>query len=131
MSGRKSYKPTVEDRNRVETLSGMGIKHDDICCLIMHANKPISLKTLYKYFRLELDRGKAKANSSISQALYRKAQAGDVAAQIFWLKAQCGWSEKHRVELTGKDGAPIEQNTNVKISDEQLERVARKVESEF
>jgi hypothetical protein len=126
------FKPTVEDRKRVETLSGMGLRHDEIRILVPDKNgKPITLNTLYKYFRKELDRGKARASSSIANALYRKAQAGDVAAQIFWLKAQCGWSEKHRVELTGKDGAPIEQNTNVKISDEQLERVARKVESEF
>jgi hypothetical protein len=31
-----------------------------------------------------------------------------VAAQIFWMKTRGGWSEKRWVELTGKEGGPIE-----------------------
>jgi len=31
-----------------------------------------------------------------------------VSACIFWMKARCGWSEKTGVELTGKDGAPLQ-----------------------
>ncbi len=60
-----------------------------------------------KHFRNELDTSKARANAVISQALFRNAKSGNVAAQIFWLKTQAGWRETNHYELTGKDGEKL------------------------
>ena len=64
----------------------------------------ISEPTLRKHFREELDTSKARANAVISQALFKNAKDGNVAAQKFWLKTQAGWRETNYHELTGKDG---------------------------
>lgn len=54
-------------------------------------------------------RGKAKAIGSVAQGLLQKARDGDTASAIFYLKTQAGWREKNDLEITGKDGGPIEQ----------------------
>jgi hypothetical protein len=44
----------------------------------------------------------------VAQSLFNMAtQGNNVAAAIFWMKARAGWREKHDLELTGKDGAPL------------------------
>lgn len=66
--------------------------------------KPISPVTLRKYFREELDRGLTVTKMRVGGALVRSAlgvaptehhagYAGNVTAQIFYLKTQAGWKE--------------------------------------
>jgi hypothetical protein len=102
-----SFEPTPEQRRTVEMLSAMGVPQEKICLLILSKRgKPIDLKTLRKYFRLELDTGSTKANQAVAGALYKKAIDPDggspsVTAAIFWLKTRARWSEKTEVELSG------------------------------
>jgi len=51
----------------------------------------------------------------IVQTPIRKIYAPDPTAAIFWLKNRQSrkWRDKQETELTGKDGAPIEQNLTV------------------
>jgi len=68
----------------------------------------ISLMTLHKYFREELDTSAAKANSNVARNLLQKATGNgptSVTAAIWWTKARMGWSE--RTEHTGADGGPL------------------------
>jgi len=91
MSQGKQHEPNEKDRKMVESMTGHGIPHLDIAKVV-----GISLPTLYKWYRLELDTGAVKANSMIAQSLYQKALgngAGAVAACIFWLKVRAGWVE--------------------------------------
>jgi hypothetical protein len=37
--------------------------------------------------------------------------SGNVSAQIFWLKAQGGWREADRLEITGADGKDLLTDT--------------------
>ena len=106
--GTPPFAPTDEQREFVRTLIGLGIRQEDVRLLIFKADgKPISKPTLEKYFRKELDTGTIKANAKVAEALYRKATRGDTTAMIFWLKTRGGWREVNRLELTGKEGAPI------------------------
>jgi hypothetical protein len=97
------HTPTDDYRLLVETSAGLGLPHDQICCLI-----GISDETLRKYYGSELILGKAKASSSIASTLFNKAQAGDTTAMIWWTKAQMRWTETHRHENTGPEGGPQE-----------------------
>jgi len=102
--GRPAFEPTGEQRNMVETLSGLGIPQEQICLLIINptTGKPIDLKTLHKHFRDELDTGLAKANSTIAQSLFKHATGkgpGAVAANIFLAKVRLGWKEAQTVDL--------------------------------
>jgi hypothetical protein len=82
---------TVNDamRQRVQYLAGVGLRQDDISKIIGCASK-----TLRKRFRDELDRGVAEANATVSGYLFASAKAGNVTAQIFWLKVRAHWREK-------------------------------------
>jgi hypothetical protein len=97
------FEPTEEQRRLVRAMAGFGIRQDDIA-----AHLEIDPKTLRKHFRRELDRGTVEANAKVAQSLFNMATSGNnVAAAIFWMKARAGWREKHDLEVTGKDGAPL------------------------
>jgi hypothetical protein len=94
--------PTDEFRKLVESTSGLGLPHEQIAILV-----GIDDKTLRKYYRTELDMGKAKANGQIAKTLFSKAIGGDTTSLIWWTKAQMRWSETMKQELTGEDGSPL------------------------
>tara|TARA_R100000687_G_scaffold35786_1_gene29156 strand:- start:114 stop:374 length:261 start_codon:yes stop_codon:yes gene_type:complete len=52
-----------------------------------------------------------RATAHVSGALYRNAMEGNVSAQIFWLKAQGGWREADRLEITGANGKDLLTDT--------------------
>ena len=97
--GRPLFIKKDEDKKTVEALAIAGVTQRLIAQIVK-----ISEPTLRKHFREELDTSKARANAVISQALFKNAKDGNVAAQIFWLKTQAGWRETNYHELTGKDG---------------------------
>ena len=99
----KAHKPTDETRRMVESTSGLGLPHEQIAILV-----GIDDKTLRKYYRTELDLGKAKANGQIAKTLFGKATGGDTTALIWWTKTQMRWAETQKHELTGADGVPLE-----------------------
>ena len=96
------WHPTDVDRRQVEAMSGFGVPHDDIACIL-----DIDPKTLRKHCRRELDLGMAKANAKIGQTLFQQATNGNIAAAIFWAKSRMGWREKHELQVTGPNGGPI------------------------
>ena len=49
-------------------------------------------------------KGKAKAIANIASNLIKKAQSGDLGAQVFYLKTQAGWKETQRLEGGGDNG---------------------------
>lgn len=49
-------------------------------------------------------KGKAKAIANIASNLIKKAQSGDLGAQVFYLKTQAGWKETQRLEGGGENG---------------------------
>ena len=108
------HEPTPETRKLVESSSGLGLPHESIAVLV-----GIDDKTLRKYYRAELDMGKAKAHGQIAKTLYSKAVAGDTTSLIWWTKSQMRWSETVKNEITGADGEALQgiQVTFVKPSE--------------
>ena len=98
----KAHKPTDETRRMVESTSGLGLPHEQIAILV-----GIDDKTLRKYYRTELDLGKAKANGQIAKTLFSKATSGDTTALIWWTKTQMRWAETVKQEITGADGQDL------------------------
>lgn len=84
------HKPTQKSRNQAEEMAGYGLPHEQIASII-----GMDDKTLRKYYRTELDRGKACANAAVAKSLFQKAtEDKDTTAMIWWTKAQMGWSDK-------------------------------------
>jgi hypothetical protein len=79
----------LQQRAHGGPLAGLGVRQDDIAKIIDCAPK-----TLRKRLRNELDRGVAEANATISGHLFAAAKAGNVIAQMFWLKTRAHWREK-------------------------------------
>jgi hypothetical protein len=86
---RKAFVVNEVLREKVRHLAGVGVRQDDIAKIIGCAPK-----TLRKRCRDDLDRGVAEANATVSGYLFAAAKAGNVPAQIFWLKTRAHWREK-------------------------------------
>lgn len=111
------HKPTAETRKVAHTLAGYGIKQEIICKAL-----GISLPTLHKHYRDELDKGDAQGQGKIGEALFQKAMKGDTAALIFLAKVRLDFKETSRHEHTGADGGPIRTS-----EDSPRERVERRL----
>lgn len=101
--GRKAYQPSEASRKQVLALASFGVRQDQIALYL-----EVDAKTLRKHYRRELDTGHIQANAAVARRLYSAAvEEGNVAAMIFWLKAQAGWREKQELAVTGADGGPL------------------------
>jgi hypothetical protein len=78
---RRAFVVNAAVRDKVRHLAGVGVGQDDIAKIIGCAPK-----TLRKRCRDDLDRGVAEANATVPGYLFAAAKAGNVTAQIFWLK---------------------------------------------
>jgi hypothetical protein len=96
---RKAFVVTEAVREQVRHLAGVGVRQDDIARIIGCAPK-----TLRKRCREDLDRGVAEANATVSGYLFAAAKAGNVTAQIFWLKTRAHWRERPVPDHPAPDG---------------------------
>lgn len=67
-------------------------------------------------------RGKARAIGSVANGLLQRAQAGDTASAIFYLKTQARWTERQEVAHTSPDGSMSPRDTGAAV----LEALRRK-----
>jgi hypothetical protein len=104
--GQAPHVPTQALKNQVEALAAYGVPQEEICKVI-----GISVPTLHKYYRHELDVAMAKANARVAESLFKKA-TGDgtqsVTAAIFWLKTRAGWKETVVNEHSISGSAPLQ-----------------------
>ena len=99
--GKKEIPIDDKMRDQVKTLAGFGMKHEQIAVVMKMCQK-----TLERRFKPELRDGIEHANANVIKSLYRNAvENNNVAAQIFWAKARCGWKETTIVE--GKGPVPL------------------------
>jgi len=107
-TGRPPHKPTAATRKQVDAMAGYGIPQFDIARVL-----GISVITLLKYYREELETAAIRANAAVAQSLWRMATNGNVAAAIFWAKTRMQWTEPPREyinasELPGKKEQAME-----------------------
>jgi hypothetical protein len=115
-AGRHRHQPTAEQRRQVMTLAGLGITQDQIASLLRLAPKTLRLR-----YRQELDTGATEANVRVAQSLFNLAtKEGNVAAQIFWLKARAGWREKQDVTINGTQTIQMQHLVAARAMSEQL-----------
>jgi len=99
--GRPPHEPSKATRELVQLHASVGTRQDVIASIL-----EISVPTLEKHYRKELDEALARANASVGGALFNKAvKDKDTSAMIFWMKTRGKWSEK--VEVSGPDGGSI------------------------
>lgn len=101
----KPIKITDKDRETVFECAGLGMTHEQISHLVCGG---ISLPTLRKHFRKELDEGLASQIKRCTGKLQEHINNGNDRALVFFLKCRANWRETERHEITGADGGPLE-----------------------
>lgn len=87
--GMPPHKPTETTLKRARLLAGYRVPKGQIALII-----GVNTDTLEKYYGDEMMKGVANTNRRVVKALLQNALKGDTTAQIWWTKAQLGWSEK-------------------------------------
>lgn len=100
--GKPRHQPTDVLRAEVSAYAIVGTPHHDISKLI-----GIDTKTLLKYYGEELRLGKIRANATVAQRLFAQTKH-NVAAAIYWTKAQMGWREVQVIAHTTEPSAAPE-----------------------
>lgn len=96
-SGRKGHQPTDAIRSQVKAFAAVGVTQAQLCKVI-----GIGDDAFRKYYQDDFDTAKIQAVANVAGSLYKRATEGkDLAAAIFYLKAQGGWRETPVVEQAG------------------------------
>ena len=113
------HKPTEKTRAEIIALRSYGVPIKEVAAYI-----GIDDKTLYKYYREELENSAIKANANVGKFLYQAASGQALAtgatysdcvrAAMFWAKTRMGWKETNVQEHTGANGTEI-QNQKITI----------------
>ena len=115
------HQPTEKTRAEIVALRSYGVPIKEVAAYI-----GIDDKTLYKYYREELENSAIKANANVGKFLYQAASgqalttgasySDCVRASMFWAKTRMGWKETNVQEHTGADGKPIAHSVEIKVT---------------
>lgn len=84
------HKPTDKTRAEVAALTSFGNTQEEIATYI-----GISVDTLDRHYRDELDNSVVRANAKVAGKLFKKCvEQEDLTAIMFWLKTRARWREK-------------------------------------
>jgi len=116
----KPHIPTDKTRAEIVALRSYGVPIKEVAAYI-----GIDDKTLYKYYRDELENSAIKANANVGKFLYQAASGQALAtgathsdcvrAAMFWAKTRMGWKETNVQEVKMAD-EPIAKVTIEVIS---------------
>ena len=114
------HQPTEKTRAEIIALRSYGVPIKEVAAYI-----GIDDKTLYKYYKDELDNSAIKANANVGKFLYQAASgqalttgathSDCVRAAMFWAKTRMGWKETNVQEVKMAD-EPIAKVTIEVIS---------------
>jgi hypothetical protein len=119
--GRPRFEPTEEQRRNVEIMTGLGIPQTDICLMVRGPKgKPISLMTLEKHFRKEIDTGAANLRTRVGNFMISVIMGSEplpgfkpitdekVGSLLeLFAAAQLNWRKTVRQEHANADGKPF------------------------
>ena len=117
------HQPTEKTRAEIIALRSYGVPIKEVAAYI-----GIDDKTLYKYYRDELENSAIKANANVGKFLYQAASgqalttgathSDCVRAAMFWAKTRMGWKETNVQEHTGANGTETQsQKVIIKVVD--------------
>lgn len=117
------HQPTEKTRAEIIALRSYGVPIKEVAAYI-----GIDDKTLYKYYRDELENSAIKANANVGKFLYQAASGQSlkdgathsdcVRAAMFWAKTRMGWKETNVQEHTGANGTSLIPSAKQMTTDE-------------
>lgn len=103
--------PREELRPKIKLMTAIGIPQAQIAGALK-----MSLETLGRCYRDDLDYGATEANSVVGGKIFEAAKRGESWACTLWAARRMGWKETTATELTGANGGPIQTAATVDIS---------------
>lgn len=102
--GSPGFKPGPMQSREVSVMAALGLSPKEIA-LVTNVDE----KMLKLYYQRELSVSQAIANVVVARKALEMASSGRFPEMTkFWLKSQAKWKETNSLELTGKDGGPVE-----------------------
>src|SRR6516165_12421822 len=96
------------DLAELEKLAGMQCTNEEIAAFFGISSRTIVRRCRTEKFRDIIEQGRAKGRVSVRRALFKLANAGNVAAAIFLSKNLLGYKDVVNTEHTGPAGGPIQ-----------------------
>ena len=110
MAGKKTirviegiHSPTKSTREQVCKLVACGLSNEEISFVLGCAPHEVKLN-----YEQEIIHGSAMVTAMVGASMLKQALRGDVNAARFWLQSRAKWTIPQHVELTGKNGGPVE-----------------------
>lgn len=102
--GSPGFKPGPAQSREVSVMAALGLTPKEISVVINVEEKMLKL-----YYSKELNVSRNIANVVVARKALEMAVSGRFPEMTkFWLKTQAKWKETNALELTGKDGGPVE-----------------------
>lgn len=102
--GSPGFDPGPTQSKQVSVMTALGMSPREISDILL-----IEDKLLKMYYKRELAGASPYVNLAVAKRALEMAMSGQHPDMTkFWLKSRAGWRETNTVELTGKDGGPIE-----------------------
>jgi hypothetical protein len=102
--GRPVYQPTETDRATVQNMVVLGAPEATIARCIGVGRKGISVNTLKRHFRRELDTAAWELKTFATSKVVQAMKAGDMATVRWFLERKAGFAEARRfVDEEGRD----------------------------
>lgn len=102
--GSPGFKPGLEQSRNVSVMSALGLEAKEIA-LVLNIEEAV----LKAYYDKELKVSHKISNIMVARKALDMAMSGRFPDMTkFWLKSQAKWKEVQGIELTGKDGGPVE-----------------------
>lgn len=92
--------PREELAKQIALLVAIGTTHEHIARMLR-----MSLQTLHKHYKDELDLGASKAGAVVGGKIFEAAKRGEQWACTLWVARRMGWTESHKLE--GDPNAPV------------------------
>ena len=108
------HKPFIEiDLGKVEEHASHGLTQEQIALALGVSRATMMRRLRNKDFKEAYERGKAKGEVAVSNALFDKAVKGNVVACIFILKSRYGWREDQNINVTTQTPLKIVIDNNL------------------
>jgi hypothetical protein len=98
-----AHAPTKKSREQVCKLVACGLSVEEISFVLGCAPHDVQL-----HYEQEILHGTPMVTAMVGASLLKQALRGDVNAARFWLQSRSKWTIPQHVELTGKNGGPVE-----------------------
>jgi hypothetical protein len=102
--GSPGFSPSLQQAREISVMSALGLEAKEIAMVLN-----VEEKLLKAYYTRELSVSHKISNVMVARKALEMAMSGRHPDMTkFWLKAQAKWKETSAIELTGKDGGPVE-----------------------